>query len=135
LPVTPFEQNCTVIWEAASRRAAVVDPGGDVDAILEALLREKRELQERGTALNAELAAVKEERSGLATQLEAAADKVEQAEYERVVEEAEGLRTRIGELEAAVESRTQEQEKLQKEYDALEQEYLVLYKEKNTNEP
>lgn len=34
LPVTPFEQNCSLIWEPATRRAAVVDPGGDVDEIL-----------------------------------------------------------------------------------------------------
>jgi glyoxylase-like metal-dependent hydrolase (beta-lactamase superfamily II) len=34
LPVTPFEQNCSLIWESATRRAAVVDPGGDVDEIL-----------------------------------------------------------------------------------------------------
>lgn len=34
LPVTPFEQNCSLIWDLESRRAAVVDPGGDVDEIL-----------------------------------------------------------------------------------------------------
>jgi hydroxyacylglutathione hydrolase len=34
LPVTPFEQNCSLIWDAETRRAAVVDPGGDVDDIL-----------------------------------------------------------------------------------------------------
>lgn len=33
-PVTPFEQNCSLIWESETRRAAVVDPGGDVDDIL-----------------------------------------------------------------------------------------------------
>jgi glyoxylase-like metal-dependent hydrolase (beta-lactamase superfamily II) len=33
-PVTPFEQNCSLIWEPDTRRAAVVDPGGDVDDIL-----------------------------------------------------------------------------------------------------
>ena len=37
LPVTPFEQNCSLLWETASRRAAVVDPGGDVDDILAAI--------------------------------------------------------------------------------------------------
>jgi len=34
LPVTPFEQNCTLLWDEATRQAAVVDPGGDVDDIL-----------------------------------------------------------------------------------------------------
>jgi len=35
VPVTPFEQNCSLIWDTASRRAAVVDPGGDLDRILQ----------------------------------------------------------------------------------------------------
>jgi glyoxylase-like metal-dependent hydrolase (beta-lactamase superfamily II) len=34
VPVTPFQQNCSLLWETASRRAAVVDPGGDLDRIL-----------------------------------------------------------------------------------------------------
>lgn len=33
VPVTPFEQNCTLIWCADTREAAVVDPGGDLDRI------------------------------------------------------------------------------------------------------
>lgn len=37
LPVTPFEQNCSLLWETATRRAVVVDPGGDVDDILAAI--------------------------------------------------------------------------------------------------
>ena len=37
LPVTPFAQNCSLIWESETRRAAVVDPGGDVDDILAAI--------------------------------------------------------------------------------------------------
>ena len=37
LPVTPFEQNCSLIWDPETRRAAVVDPGGDVDEILAAI--------------------------------------------------------------------------------------------------
>ena len=32
-PVTPFEQNCTVLVCTATRAAAVVDPGGDLDRI------------------------------------------------------------------------------------------------------
>ena len=31
--VTPFRQNCSILWDAGSRRAVVVDPGGDVAAI------------------------------------------------------------------------------------------------------
>ena len=33
VPVTPFEQNCTLLWDAATMRGAVVDPGGDLDRI------------------------------------------------------------------------------------------------------
>jgi len=33
IPVTPFQQNCSVIWEEESRRAAIVDPGGDLERI------------------------------------------------------------------------------------------------------
>jgi glyoxylase-like metal-dependent hydrolase (beta-lactamase superfamily II) len=31
--VTPFEQNCTLIWNEATKVGAVVDPGGDLDLI------------------------------------------------------------------------------------------------------
>ncbi|MDP5208553.1 MBL fold metallo-hydrolase [Microbulbifer sp. 2205BS26-8] len=33
IPVTPFQQNCTLLWCEDSKRAAVVDPGGDLDKI------------------------------------------------------------------------------------------------------
>lgn len=33
IPVTPFEQNCTLIWDENSKIGAVVDPGGDLDRI------------------------------------------------------------------------------------------------------
>jgi glyoxylase-like metal-dependent hydrolase (beta-lactamase superfamily II) len=33
VPVTPFEQNCILLWEEAGKRAAVIDPGGDVERI------------------------------------------------------------------------------------------------------
>ena len=35
--VTPFQQNCTILWDEAGRQAVVVDPGGDVDRILAAI--------------------------------------------------------------------------------------------------
>ncbi|MBY0337285.1 MAG: MBL fold metallo-hydrolase [Acetobacteraceae bacterium] len=37
--VTPFEQNCTLLWDDEAKRATVVDPGGDVPEILAALER------------------------------------------------------------------------------------------------
>ena len=30
IPVTAFEQNCTLIWCEATGRGVVIDPGGDV---------------------------------------------------------------------------------------------------------
>ena len=35
--VTPFEQNCTLIWDEATKVGAVVDPGGDLDRIERAI--------------------------------------------------------------------------------------------------
>ncbi len=37
VPVTPFEQNCTLLWEETSRRGAVIDPGGDALRIRQAI--------------------------------------------------------------------------------------------------
>lgn len=37
LPVTPFQQNCTLIWNDVTKRGAIVDPGGDIDAIEDAI--------------------------------------------------------------------------------------------------
>jgi glyoxylase-like metal-dependent hydrolase (beta-lactamase superfamily II) len=36
VPVTPFQQNCSVVWCTKTRRGAVIDPGGEIDRILEA---------------------------------------------------------------------------------------------------
>ena len=33
IPVTPFQQNCSLIWCEKTKRAAVVDPGGNIDRI------------------------------------------------------------------------------------------------------
>ncbi len=33
IPVTPLQQNCTLIWCTATMKAAVVDPGGDLPRI------------------------------------------------------------------------------------------------------
>jgi len=34
IPVTPFAQNCTLIWCEETKKAAVIDPGGDLDHIM-----------------------------------------------------------------------------------------------------
>ena len=37
VPVTPFQQNCTFLWDNHGKQAVVVDPGGDVDRIIAAI--------------------------------------------------------------------------------------------------
>ncbi|NQY50858.1 MAG: MBL fold metallo-hydrolase [Colwellia sp.] len=37
IPVTPFEQNCTLFWCTETKQAAVVDPGGDIEKIKAAI--------------------------------------------------------------------------------------------------
>jgi hydroxyacylglutathione hydrolase len=34
IPVTAFEQNCSLVWEQSSKRGAFVDPGGDLDVLM-----------------------------------------------------------------------------------------------------
>ncbi len=33
IPVTPFHQNCTLLWDEETMKGAVVDPGGDLELI------------------------------------------------------------------------------------------------------
>ncbi len=37
LPVTPLQQNCTIVWCTKTKKAAVIDPGGEVPRLLAAL--------------------------------------------------------------------------------------------------
>ena len=37
VPVTPFEQNCSILVCERTGRAAIVDPGGDLDRIVDTL--------------------------------------------------------------------------------------------------
>ncbi|WP_341679459.1 MBL fold metallo-hydrolase [Niveibacterium sp. SC-1] len=37
IPVTPFQQNCSLVWCEETGRAALVDPGGEVDRLLAAV--------------------------------------------------------------------------------------------------
>lgn len=37
VPVTPFQQNCAILWDDETKVGMVVDPGGDVDKILAAI--------------------------------------------------------------------------------------------------
>ena len=40
IPVTPFQQNCTVFWTEETMNGAVVDPGGDL-ALLDKFIDEQ----------------------------------------------------------------------------------------------
>lgn len=44
VPVTPFQQNCSVLWCTRTMEGAVVDPGGDLDKILDAAAQHKVKL-------------------------------------------------------------------------------------------
>ncbi|MFZ5526538.1 MAG: MBL fold metallo-hydrolase [Pseudomonadota bacterium] len=46
LPVTAFAQNCSLIWCDQTNEAALIDPGGDIPALLKAI-------EERGLTLKA----------------------------------------------------------------------------------
>ncbi|WP_337268927.1 MBL fold metallo-hydrolase [Oryzifoliimicrobium ureilyticus] len=37
IPVTPFQQNCTILFDPQTKEGVVVDPGGDVPKILEVI--------------------------------------------------------------------------------------------------
>lgn len=37
IPVTPFQQNCSLVWDEQSRRGALIDPGGDGERLLQAV--------------------------------------------------------------------------------------------------
>jgi hydroxyacylglutathione hydrolase len=35
IPVTPFQQNCSILWCEETMKGAVIDPGGEIDKILQ----------------------------------------------------------------------------------------------------
>jgi hydroxyacylglutathione hydrolase len=37
LPVTPYQQNCSIVWCTRTKKAAVIDPGGEVERLKAAL--------------------------------------------------------------------------------------------------
>lgn len=39
IPVTPFAQNCSLLWCDQTKKAAVIDPGGDLDLVLAEVAR------------------------------------------------------------------------------------------------
>lgn len=49
IPVTPFQQNCTILFDEETKQGVVVDPGGDVPTILKVV-------EENGIALEGNMA-------------------------------------------------------------------------------
>ena len=45
VPVTPFQQNCTLVWCTATKKAALIDPGGEVDGLIELVASRGLELE------------------------------------------------------------------------------------------
>jgi hydroxyacylglutathione hydrolase len=45
LPVTSFEQNCSLVWCDATMEAAVIDPGGDEQLIIDAVSEHRLNLE------------------------------------------------------------------------------------------
>ncbi len=39
VPVTAFQQNCSIVWCSETLRAAIIDPGGDLDKLLAAIAK------------------------------------------------------------------------------------------------
>ncbi len=45
LPVTPFQQNCSLIWDKTNMQGALVDAGGEIDVLLDAVEAEGVKLE------------------------------------------------------------------------------------------
>ena len=45
VPVTPFQQNCTVMWCPETKAGAVVDPGGDLDRVMQVVMQEELKIE------------------------------------------------------------------------------------------
>ena len=46
VPVTAFQQNCTLLWNTATRRCVIVDPGGEVGRILDVVAQQELQVEE-----------------------------------------------------------------------------------------
>lgn len=44
-PVTPLRQNCTIVWCSKTRKAAIIDPGGEAPRLLEILRQQELNLE------------------------------------------------------------------------------------------
>ena len=72
VPVTPLQQNCSLLWDETTKHAVLVDPGGDIDRLMDALahfgLTLTRIWLTHGHADHAGAAAELRERTGVAVE-------------------------------------------------------------------
>ena len=45
IPVTPFQQNCSLLWCEETMKGAVSDPGGELDRVIEAAAQKEVEIE------------------------------------------------------------------------------------------
>lgn len=45
IPVTDYQQNCSLVWCSETNKAALIDPGGDVEILLQAVREERVQLE------------------------------------------------------------------------------------------
>ncbi len=45
VPVTPFRQNCTILFDGETKKGVVIDPGGDLANILDAIKEQKIDVE------------------------------------------------------------------------------------------
>lgn len=45
IPVTPFAQNCSLIWDASTMKGAFVDPGGEIEKLIAMALKHNVEIE------------------------------------------------------------------------------------------
>ena len=46
VPVTPFQQNCSIVWCDEAKKAAIIDPGGDLERLLAAVAKTGAQLEQ-----------------------------------------------------------------------------------------
>lgn len=45
VPVTAFQQNCTLLWHDGTKRCVIVDPGGEVGRILDVVVQQELQVE------------------------------------------------------------------------------------------
>ena len=53
IPVTPLEQNCSLIWCTKTMRGALIDPGGDLDKVKAAVANTLRPSRKTSASITA----------------------------------------------------------------------------------